>query len=156
MKTTQNLIKMSGYGALDLETEYITFWDNVCPTSKNAVCALQINCKQLHFPMEKSCRNKQTIIIVLNVCKNNSFSMEKDWSEIIKRLVKVSAMLYKWPYCVFTLYGRYIKIKKNHIPFYSINQLNGKTKIKVEFFFFVLFCVVLFWFLFCVVLFLGG
>ena len=32
---------------------------------KNAVCALQINCKLLPFSLEKSCRNKQTINFLL-------------------------------------------------------------------------------------------
>ena len=31
------------------------------PQSKNAVCALLIDCKLLSFPMVKSCRNEQTV-----------------------------------------------------------------------------------------------
>ena len=31
------------------------------PQSKNTACALQINCKLLPFPLEKSCRNEQMI-----------------------------------------------------------------------------------------------
>ena len=34
---------------------------NVLKLSINAVCALQIHCKLLPFPVEKSCRNEQTI-----------------------------------------------------------------------------------------------
>ena len=46
---------------------------------KNVVCVLQINCKPLTFPLEKSCRNEQTI---------NSFSQLKAVSTVSNMLNK--------------------------------------------------------------------
>ena len=39
----------------------LTIFEGFLPHKlKNAVCALQITCKLLPFPLEKSCKNKQT------------------------------------------------------------------------------------------------
>ena len=48
------------------EEKKIKYWPATpscaCPIqSKNAVCALQITYKLFNFPLEKSCRNEQTI-----------------------------------------------------------------------------------------------
>ena len=40
---------------------YVWILGKAAQQSRNAVCALKINCKLFPFPLEKSCRNKQTI-----------------------------------------------------------------------------------------------
>ena len=79
------------------------------PQSKNAVCALKINCKLFPFPLEKSWRNKQTINIstLSNMCKYNLLAWEwiKVKLKIVRFNIEVYTLLNKWTYCVFTLYG---------------------------------------------------
>ena len=81
------------------------------PQSKNAVCALKINCKLLPFFLEKSFKNEQPINFlsqlkaasaISNMCKCNFLALKK-----IEGLMDVSAMIYKYIYCVFNLYGRF-------------------------------------------------
>ena len=113
------LIQYGWYISSSLEAYYLSL--GMCipllmsfSQSKNAVCASQTNCKLLTFPLEKSCRNEQTVIFFHNkgsiyYIKHGQiqlFDMRVGWSENIC-LMEVSVMIYKCTYYVFTFYGRW-------------------------------------------------
>ena len=83
--------------------------------SKNAVCALQINCKLLSFPLRNPAEiSWQSILfqtfkqyLLYQTHVNTTFQHGVDWSEIVG-LMEVSCMLYKCTYCLFTLYCRLV------------------------------------------------
>ena len=91
---------------MNLHFDSVLTWSNSPPQCKNAVCALQINCKLFPFPLEKSCRNEQTSnslpYLIYQTCLNKC-GMGVDWSEIVF-LMKVSSILLKCTFCIFTLY----------------------------------------------------
>ncbi len=91
---------------------------NSAPVSKNAVSAFQISCKTTFFYLGRFVKKLaddhcssilKTVYTISNIMSIQPFKMGMDWTEIA-RLMEVSFIFNICRFCVFTWYGRALKL----------------------------------------------